>query len=215
MEYRFAVGSQEGKRSSVWKVWAQKDDVYIQSRMMGCDMKVSLHSDGKCQFSLTSDWIKKKQVRNKDRHLVRWQLKKPVASSAMHIFRMIIPENELREIKTEERFKKMEWLDSPTVGNAALIECYLSPPASDISDSKFPYEKLATFHLSDSRWFVLLLHYEAVSSESIEQMKASRLAVAKIAEDSDVELKPKFRAVAFAEHDNEPLKGLIEFVPFQ
>ncbi|MFX1487441.1 MAG: hypothetical protein ACFFBS_10190 [Promethearchaeota archaeon] len=214
-EFRFAVGSKDSKRSSIWKVWAQKDDVYIQSRMMGCDAKVSLHRTGMCQFSLTTEWVKKKQARNTDRHMIRWQLDKPVASSAIHIFRILIPESELRDISIDERVKKVTWIDSPAIGSAALVECYLSPPASDISNSKFPYDHLASFQLADSRWFVMLVHYETVLPESIKQLKASRLEIAKLAQNSGIELKPKFRAVAFTEHGNEPLKGLIELAPYQ
>ena len=142
-ELRFAVGSKEGRRSSIWKIWAQKDDVYILSRMMGCDAKVSLHASGLCQFSRTSDWVKKKQARNAERHMVRWQIDKPAASSAMHIFRIIIPESELRVIDLDEPLKKVKWLDTPTQGGAAFVECYLTPPAEDLNSSKFPHEHLS------------------------------------------------------------------------
>ena len=106
-------------------------------------------------------------------------------------------------------------LNFPEVDHAAVIECYLSPPTSDIEQCTFPSEKLTAFHLSDSRWFVLLVHYVAVTSEFLKQMNAVRLEITETAKSNNIELKPKFRAVGFTQHANEPLKGLIEIVPYQ
>src|SRR6266567_1408872 len=50
---RFCAGDPVGEHSSIWKVWAWKDDVYLASRGMGGDLKVSIHGSGQCQLSAT------------------------------------------------------------------------------------------------------------------------------------------------------------------
>lgn len=55
-EFRFCVGEVTGERSTVWKIWVNKNDIYILSRMMGSDAKISLHASGCCQFSRTLKW---------------------------------------------------------------------------------------------------------------------------------------------------------------
>jgi hypothetical protein len=39
-EVRLAVGTPTGRRSTVWKFWVQKSEIYILSRMFGSDTKV-------------------------------------------------------------------------------------------------------------------------------------------------------------------------------
>jgi len=56
-EFRFSVGKPNQRRSTVWKVFSNKNDIYICSRMMGPDMKISLHETGKYQWSMTSAWV--------------------------------------------------------------------------------------------------------------------------------------------------------------
>jgi hypothetical protein len=76
-EIRFAAGTENGLRSTVWKLYTGSDDsIYLQSRMMGSDTKVSFHKSGSCQFSFTNEWVKKNLGngihKNADRHLRRW-----------------------------------------------------------------------------------------------------------------------------------------------
>jgi hypothetical protein len=47
-EVRLAVGTLTDRRSTVWKFWVHKSEIYILSRMFGSDTKVSLHSTGDC-----------------------------------------------------------------------------------------------------------------------------------------------------------------------
>jgi hypothetical protein len=96
-EVRLAVGTLTDRRSTVWKFWVRKSDIYILSRMFGSDTKVSLHSTGDCQWSATGAWVKKVPGRrNADRHLVKWVMPRPNGAAALHVFQVRIPETELR-----------------------------------------------------------------------------------------------------------------------
>jgi hypothetical protein len=46
MEYRFAIGSENGPRSSSWKVWSHGDEVYLADRNLGHVQKFSFHKSG-------------------------------------------------------------------------------------------------------------------------------------------------------------------------
>jgi hypothetical protein len=43
---RFAVGKPEGPRSTVWRLWTHKNEVYISAWSLASDVKISLHSSG-------------------------------------------------------------------------------------------------------------------------------------------------------------------------
>ncbi len=50
---RFCVQDRHGRRSSVWRVEVNGDDVYLSSRGMFGQVKASLHASGECHHKLT------------------------------------------------------------------------------------------------------------------------------------------------------------------
>ncbi len=54
-EIRFAIGSRSDLRSSVWRLWAQGDDLYLASRTTASIAKLSMHKSGICRFAANSD----------------------------------------------------------------------------------------------------------------------------------------------------------------
>jgi hypothetical protein len=46
MQYRFAVGSQDGPRSDSWKLWSQGNEVYLANRNLADVHKFSFHKSG-------------------------------------------------------------------------------------------------------------------------------------------------------------------------
>jgi len=94
-EFRFAVGSKDKIRSTVWKLWTRNGQFYVLSRMMGSITKVSFHSNGKAQFSFTAEWFVKKEPNkpNKSRHIDVWEWKAPATIEDIddsHIFQISI-----------------------------------------------------------------------------------------------------------------------------
>lgn len=126
-EIRFAVGTPTGLRSTIWKFWVQRSDIYILSRMFGSNSKVSLHSTGDCQWSNTDSWvIKVPGRRNAERHLQKWTMLRPSGSTALHVFQIRIPETALRTTDVVEDLNAVEWLPIPPRGHTVSLECYIT-----------------------------------------------------------------------------------------
>jgi hypothetical protein len=127
-DFRVAVGSPSGERSTVWKIQVTRNDIYILSRMMGSDTKVSLHESGDCQWSATGAWVQKKPGRrNADRHFEKWHAPRPVDTAAAQIFQIGIPGSELRVSTLAEDLDSVHWLAAPPVGMAVSLTCYITP----------------------------------------------------------------------------------------
>ena len=75
---RFSIGDQANGSSSVWRVWFNKQgnnstsDVYLSYRCLGGMQKVSIHQSGEIQYSFTSEYAKKMNIANQERHIDKW-----------------------------------------------------------------------------------------------------------------------------------------------
>lgn len=216
-EFRFCVGSPSTERSSVWKIWVNKNDIYIQTRMMGSDSKVSLHESGQFQWSMTTEWMAKqtnRDLKNVDRHIVRWKRPEILDGAAKLVFEIIIPKSELREENIKESYKKVYWYPAPAPGFAVQLECYITPPLSDAPDiSNSPYEHLVSMSLDDGKWFVVFVHTPIVTEGNKTLLEVTRAQIAIMADENGVYLQPQYRACAFI--DKGDSKGLIEIVPYK
>ena len=207
-EFRLAIGTPTGRRSTVWKFSVRKSDIYIFSRMFGSDTKVSLHSTGDCQWSATDTWVMKVPGRrNAERHIVKWFMRRPTGASALHVFRVVIPETELRVIDITEDLSAVVWLPAPPRGRMVSIECYITPMSQ--SDpallSKLPHPHLFSLPLADGRWFIVL-HQVLPDGKDLESLRNQINARAR---EAGIEPKPEHRASAFTISDASE-RGLIE-----
>lgn len=69
---RFAVGSPTEYRSAIWRMWAERDDVYLAARVMGGWIKLSMHRSGIWRLA----WTAQSGIRaqgSSDRVGERWQ----------------------------------------------------------------------------------------------------------------------------------------------
>ena len=212
-EARFAVGTRNGPQSSIWKVWVHGDEAYIASRAFGKYQKVSLHSSGQGQWSLTDDWVKETPSRrNAERHIVRWTMPLPVEGQAALVFKVQIPCSELRTLPTLVDKKKVFWISA--VPLEATVRClfYLTgaftvDPAPQDTETR---RKLFSLKLRSGRWMVVLFD---VTSLSTSDLIAARKAVIQqfLPRASPLDLKD-MRAALFSQ-SNEPTNdcnGLIE-----
>lgn len=207
-EYRIAVGSKDGLRSTVWKFCVNKNDIYIISRMFGRESKVSLHATGECQWSLTGDWVKKKPGRtNASRHITKWNIKRPTDSEAQHIFRIHILETELRSTRKIENLKKVTFISPSQKGSAISLECYITPPSTSdpALQTNLPCSVLASIQLADSRWFVVMRN---VTTPSIDDVESLRHTILKQI-GKQYTPSPEHRIAAFTELPG-PTRGFIE-----
>ncbi len=217
-EFRFCIGSEQGLRSTVWKIWTGskgKNDIYIQSRMMGSDMKISLHESGLCQCSLTSEWVIKNNKANHERHITRWQRQEPNSTLTTLLFQIIIPESELRLTTVKEKLQKVNWIELPKPGYATKVECYLTPviDSESFKNIKTPYPILISFQLPSGNLFISLIHDEVISDGNFQILNLAHKGVEQCVQDTGIELKPEFRAgIGIYEKSND-IHGIIEVTP--
>jgi hypothetical protein len=209
-EARFAVGEPEGRRSTVWKFFVQKNEAYIATRMFGSDAKVSFHSTGQCQWSATDRWVRASpERRNADRHIVKWLMPRPAGAVAVHVFRVRIPESELRVIPLQrEKLDAVEWLPAPVPGQTVSIECYFTPPTDHdpTLTGPLPARRIFSMQLHDRRWFVGLHTVFSLDGKSLEPLRQEMNALASRA---GIEPEHKHRACAFTDNGGAT-RGLIE-----
>jgi hypothetical protein len=210
-EFRVAVGSPSGERSTVWKFQITRNDIYIFSRMMGSDTKVSLHESGECRWSATGSWVLKKPGRrNADRLLEKWQAPRPLGTAAAQIFQIGIPASELRISNLAEDLDSVHWLPAPPAGTAVALTCYIMPlsTADPAIAAPLPHPVLTSLQLADSRWLVVLHHTVPVDSSFLATLREN---VCELARRSGIEIRPEFRAcTSFTDVSS---RGLIELCP--
>lgn len=223
-EFRWAVGGADIRRSAVWKLKTHKDSVYVLSRMMGADAKMSFHgsADGStlCQWSMTSEWVQREAkegaVRNQDRHIVKWALPPTSGLSALHLLRIIVPNSELRTLEKAESLRRVVWIPAPPKGSALSIECYLTPPTTSPSNTAADagYTHLVSLPGSDGRWFVCFRHAEPVTAENADILETARAVILQRAESDGIVVSSQTRAVGHAVNA-EGFRSLIEIAPLR
>jgi hypothetical protein len=217
-EIRFAAGTVNGLRSTVWKLYTGSDDsIYLQSRMMGSDTKVSFHKSGSCQFSCTDEWVNKnignRIHKNAERHLSRWERKLPIKEEASLTFRLVIPGTEMRCISNETKLQKVQWLPLPQKDELLLVDFYFTPVELNGIES-FPYDPIVVWRLSDSSWFVGMSYIEKMTIEEANILTASHLKNETDLKVKNIPLLPQYRSCGFFTHELG-FKGVIEMAPHE
>ena len=206
---KFCVGSPEGPRSTVWKVWARKSDVYLQSRMMGGEAKISLHGSGRAQFSRTNEWARRSGARNSQRHIVRWFLPPPPEGEPSHVFRIVVPRREMQIAGIPRRPLQVNWIRSPAPNKVVAIECYLS--ARDEYRHLLPYQFLNSLP-HDSGRLILLTHEDVLTPENESALENARSEIRNLVALAGTDPGPAPRGMAFfVAHDG--VRGVIEVNP--
>jgi hypothetical protein len=83
---RFVVGEVEQPPwSGTWVAWGNegKGDIYVASRSIAGDLKVSLHQSGECRFALTSQHLRKPGRVANNRNSLVWQMRENMGVPGM------------------------------------------------------------------------------------------------------------------------------------
>lgn len=205
---RFCIGKPEGHRSTVWKVWANKQDVYLQSRMMGSEAKISIHALGQAQFSLTDVWVKRTGAKNSERHIYKWQIPQLSNNEKALIFRIIFPESELQQVGKPRKDLQIHWENPPQKEFSKVIECYISKSHGNILKAMISTcEHLETFQLDKARYFVMLIREKPIKAETEKILLDCKKSNITYVGSTSVELLPKNRAVIFIK---KPVPEIVE-----
>ena len=117
---RIGVGSRDGPKSGVWRIWVGKgkSDVYVAVRSYAGIFKVSLHQTGECNVSLTSQFAEKNPSAlsklSGSRHFDKWRRVTHSGSQLSIPFRLVFPGSELRQISTpDDQDPAVQWIEPP------------------------------------------------------------------------------------------------------
>lgn len=163
---RIGVGSRDGPKSGVWRIWAGKgkSDVYVAVRSYTGIFKVSLHESGECSVALATQFAERNPSAltglGGSRHFDKW-LRITHSGSRLSIpFRLVFPGSELRQVSTaDDQDLLVQWIEPPahdhSVDMAVVFtgQCY--------TDGDWPLREqgarlLATFRLPNGEAFWLL-----------------------------------------------------------
>lgn len=178
-EVRFAVGEPNGLRSSVWKIWATGSDVYVQSKTMAKSTKISLHQSGICQWSALTEYASESELfRGKSRHIGRWKRNEPVGLRLSHLFSIIIPGSELRDVSDVTK-RLIEWLPNPGIDHKVVVSIYISNSLPTLISVEMEAKPLFLFQLRDKRIVLGLARTEKMESQLLEQLESVRVHFSK------------------------------------
>ena len=208
-ELRLAVGKKNDCRSTVWKFIVHKNDAYVMTRMFGRDAKISLHETSESQWSATSEWVLKEPSRkNVDRHFKKWVSPVPEMSTAAAVFRVLVPESELRIFGETEKTKGVYWVPAPPSGITYAFDCYVTPPSITAPiPNQDPYLHLKSLRFMDSRWFVVLLTQVNIDPLELDRIRRYLLDESR---NLGLEIGLNNRASIFLEKNGAAPPALIE-----
>jgi hypothetical protein len=95
---RFAVGSPEGPRGNVYRLWTTNDEVYLSIRALTGEEKVSLHKSGQWRSAFTEEHIAKGSpfvTADQDRAFDKWTRPPEFAPGLTLAFNIVVPASEV------------------------------------------------------------------------------------------------------------------------
>jgi len=211
-ELRFCIGKPNGPHSTIWKVWTNHNDIYLSSRILASEAKVSLHESGECQFSNTSESFAQLGRKNRERHMQRWQRRLPYPqSNVVYLFRVIFPQSELRIASAEEKVaKNVIWYPSPTAGYGAYVELWLTPRVKEAPiQAQFMNNLLGVLTLENGRYVAITGRYMKIKPQDIVKLKQLHNDSAKIL----MHKNPGTRGWVLT-FNKQNFYTLVEFAPF-
>lgn len=159
---RLAVGSLN-RRSSVWRVTARRNDIYVTANGLGHSQKLSLHESGVWRMAYHDEELAarhgatgKPEFNNDPRVVDRWE--QPEASAGwMHAFTVWVPHGHLTPLpdEVENPKKPIIWLTEPDENEAVGIHFAVARP----DEGTFNPQKMipvAGFRLPNKRALIVL-----------------------------------------------------------
>lgn len=132
VDFRVAVGTPDGPRSSVWRGFSTKNEVYVSHGGMGGIHKFSFHSSGICRLAFTEhEGPGEGEV---DRVIHRWRrVKAPPSGGIVYSLIARFPTNYLSTALKVET-KKVNWIPSASSGQATALDFVFSRAEKHVLD---------------------------------------------------------------------------------
>lgn len=183
---RFGVGDPNGLQSGVWRIWADsgKSDVYVAIRTIAGISKISLHSTGECNVSLTKQEIAKRpEIVNSlggTRHLDQWNRPLHTGSLLSIPLRIRFLESELRARLVEKpEHEETMWLPAPPSDHALDVVCIFTSQSFEPND--WPWRnnegvlvKSAELQNGETIWVVARVYRAPAELQSLIEQQRDR-----------------------------------------
>jgi hypothetical protein len=216
---RFAVGSPNGPRSAVWRVWSGNDgSVYLAARAVANQLKVSLHPKER-QSGLTKGYHAKLRARGEAQGSARkvWYAGVQIQPPSFTLeFRLFFPTSHLEIFSSRDANDPLvTWIPSAPEATALHVAVILGPDvakqrlvALSPDGSSIEAEVLAQWSLADNRR-VWLAHH-CVPEGAFQNRAAAGNAIRDAARKLGITFRPGHRA--FLDFDGpDGVRGVCEY----
>jgi hypothetical protein len=169
---RVVVGTEFGPRSAVWRIWTQKNEVYVAPRSLGGEIKTSLHASGRWRRALRTPL---------DRHsflLVTGQRPPEFVNGATLALRIIVAADELTAPGVEPPAKekaKTELFAAPPSGWVSYLALVLAAPGRPVDGHPRPERGdsvlLGSWALGSGEMLWVVGHHQPLLPEQRDQIQ--------------------------------------------
>lgn len=192
---RFAVGSPEGPRAAVCRLWSSGDHVFMSTRLYGHIIKASLHKSGKWRWGFTEAYTARESSllpSGGDRALHKWDRPSELFPGIISAFEIIVPSTELttprRRLSEEAARKylsKVRWVSPASPEGETHFRVLFI--ASD-SPTTVNNEVIWQHELSNGETVCLIAYEQPTTSRNKEYLASAKREilreVGKVAEDT-------------------------------
>jgi hypothetical protein len=154
LNYRFAIGSLKGLRSSSYSIFTNqnKSDIYISHRGLSKDIKASLHESGQNYIGYTTNTQHPTAIaRSKEsRHFQKWTGYPIHPNGLKYHFQIVFPTEELRLLPCNVNNKAINWIEPAPKYHQLIVTIITGSPDCTNSYPKpcnVVYSMLITDHL--------------------------------------------------------------------
>jgi hypothetical protein len=133
-QIRFAVGEPGDQLSPVWKIWNQKNDVYLTGKFTGSAFKISLHASGVWTVAATSE--SGIEVQPGNRRMETWHRPTEFEKGWTWGPHIAVPRMaQVDHAKIDEaQSKDIEWIPKPPENTRATIAVIFAAPEKTLQD---------------------------------------------------------------------------------
>jgi hypothetical protein len=215
---RVVVGTEFGPRSAVWRIWTEKNEIYVAPRSLAGEIKTSLHSSGKWRHGF-AETARSPFVPAGDRAFYKWQRPPEFVKGATLALRIIVPADELTAPGAEPPLgeKAMtELFAAPPTGWVSYIALVLTAPGQPVDGHPIPERGdsvlLGSWALDSGEKLWVVGHHQPLLPEQRDQIERLHQAV----RDSESEQKPQpgagqhDRIVGWMSPDEHGVAGVLD-----
>jgi hypothetical protein len=127
---RFAVGDKGDVRSSIWRLWANGNDLYLAARSYAHISKISFHQSGLYRFAI-NDKVERENDAS-DRVLYKWKRPDEFIPGWTRCFGLLFPprvtQHPFANVFAEN--KAIQFIEPPAAGRKVILNIILSHKAA-------------------------------------------------------------------------------------